>query len=62
MFVYSAQIVATFFVPVSGFLRSKDTMLTADGLIYVPGYQKIELRGISLTPKPKSNHGKGLGL
>lgn len=61
-FVYSAQMETMFFVPESGFLRSNEIMFTADGLLYVPGYQKIDLNGISLTPNPQSNHGNGLGL
>lgn len=49
--------VAILLVLAIGLAKLNDMIFTADGRVYVPGYQKIDEIATSLTPAPKSNHG-----
>ena len=49
--------VAILLVLAKGLAKLNDMIFTADGRVYVPGYQKIDEIATSLTPAPKSAHG-----
>ena len=49
--------VAILLVLAKGLAKLNDMIFTADGRVYVPGYQKIDEIPTSLTPAPKSNRG-----
>lgn len=57
MLTYSAQIVTTFLELDKGLPKLNEIMLTAAGLVYVIGYQKIDEKPTLILPAPKSNHG-----